>query len=65
MKVEPTFRLDMARYKIATLRLVESFPGTTVSTVVRGDRPLTSAAQRVLSCFEDVVRQFAHERGRR
>ncbi|SMG58568.1 LysR family transcriptional regulator [Paraburkholderia susongensis] len=62
---EPTFRLEMAHHKITALHVAEAFPDTTVSTVVRRDRPLTSAAQRFLCCFEDVAKRLAHERGRR
>jgi LysR family transcriptional regulator of abg operon len=55
----------MAQHKISALPVGESFTETTVSTVVRRDRPLTSAAQCFLSCFEDVAQQFARTRGGR
>ncbi|WP_201644723.1 LysR family transcriptional regulator [Paraburkholderia metrosideri] len=60
---EPTFRLEVAQHKISVLRVGEAFPETTVSTVVRRDRPLTAAAQCFLSCFEEVAKRFALARG--
>lgn len=60
---EPTFRLEMAQHRISALRVGEVFPDTIVSTVVRRDRPLTSAAQRFLSCFEHVAKLVGQTRG--
>jgi len=55
---EPTFHLEMKLHKISVLRISEPFPETVVSIMVRRDRPLTFAAERFLSCIEEVARSY-------
>ncbi|MQR01263.1 hypothetical protein GEV47_11310 [Glaciimonas sp. GS1] len=59
---ESTFQLDMKQHKISTLRVSETFPEIVISTVIRRDHPLTSAAQRFLSCIEEAAKLLAFSR---
>lgn len=55
---EPTFALELRQQPIVAIGVRETLPEIEAGIVVRRDRPLTSAAARLLACMEAAAQSF-------